>query len=65
MFNKVNAPVIGVIENISFFNIKGKLTGYRDDIEIFINGIAYDDKDPDNAEPHFEPKHGYWGPHIF
>tara|TARA_B100001179_G_C18350919_1_gene300783 strand:- start:96 stop:608 length:513 start_codon:yes stop_codon:yes gene_type:complete len=33
--------------------------------EIFINGIAYDDKDPDNAEPHFEPKHGYWGPYIF
>ena len=39
MFNKVNAPVIGVIENMSFFNIKGKLNGYRDDIEISIDGI--------------------------
>ena len=39
MFNKVNAPVIGIIENMSFFNIKGKLNGYRDDIEISIDGI--------------------------
>ena len=40
MFNKVNAPVIGVIENMSFFDIRGKLSGYRDDIEIFIDGIT-------------------------
>ena len=33
--------------------------------EIFINGITYDDQDPDEEEPGFAPKHGYWGPYIY
>ena len=28
MFSKVNTPVIGVVENMSFYNIKGKIDGF-------------------------------------
>ena len=40
MFNKVNAPVLGIIENMSFLNITGKLKGYTDDIELSIDGVT-------------------------
>ena len=40
MFNKVNAPVLGIIENMSFLNITGKLKGYTDDIELSIEGVT-------------------------
>ena len=30
--------------------------------DIFITGITYDEQDPDDEEPDFTPKHGYWGP---
>ena len=33
--------------------------------DIFITGITYDDQDPDDEEPDFAPKHGYWGPYIY
>ena len=33
--------------------------------DIFIAGITYDDQDPDDEEPDFAPKHGYWGPYIY
>ena len=39
MFNKVNAPVLGIIENMSFLNIAGKLKGYSDNIELSIDGV--------------------------
>lgn len=39
MFNKVNAPVIGVIENMSFFNINGQLEDYKDSSKISIDGV--------------------------
>ena len=29
MFNKVNTPVIGVVENMSFYNLKGKIDGFN------------------------------------
>ncbi len=29
MFNKVNTPVIGVVENMSFYNLKGKINGFN------------------------------------
>jgi len=28
MFSKVNTPVLGVIENMSYYNLKGKINGY-------------------------------------
>ena len=28
MFSKVNTPVIGVVENMSFYNLKGKIDGF-------------------------------------
>ena len=31
MFSKVNTPVIGVIENMSFYNLKGKINGFQDE----------------------------------
>ena len=31
----------------------------------YITGIQYDSKDPDDEEPDFSPKHGYWGPKIY
>ena len=31
----------------------------------FITGIQYDSKDPDDEEPDFNPKHGYWGPKVY
>ncbi len=31
MFSKVNAPVIGVIENMSFYNLKGKINGFENE----------------------------------
>ena len=40
MFNKVNAPVLGIIENMSFLNITGKLSGHLDGIGISIDGIS-------------------------
>ena len=40
MFNKVNAPVLGIIENMSFLNITGKLSGHLDGIDISIDGIS-------------------------
>ena len=39
MFNKVNTPVIGVIENMSYFEIKGKLNKYIKDTDMVIDGI--------------------------
>ena len=30
----------------------------------FITCIQYDSKDPDDEEPDFNPKHGYWGPKV-
>ena len=33
--------------------------------DIFITGITYDGQDPDDEEPDFAPKHGYWGPYIY
>ena len=39
MFNKVNAPVLGIIENMSFLNISGNLKGYSDNIELSIDGV--------------------------
>ena len=29
MFNKVNTPVIGVVENMSFYNLKGRIDGFN------------------------------------
>ncbi len=29
MFNKVNTPVLGVIENMSYYNLKGKINGFE------------------------------------
>ena len=29
MFNKVNTPVIGVVENMSFYNLKGNIDGFN------------------------------------
>ncbi|MAV89174.1 MAG: hypothetical protein CBD21_01450 [bacterium TMED161] len=29
MFNKVNTPVIGVVENMSFYNLKGRIGGFN------------------------------------
>ena len=39
MFNKVNTPVLGIIENMSFLNVSGKLKGYSDNIELSIDGV--------------------------
>ena len=39
MFNKVNTPVIGVIENMSFFELKGKLNHFSSDTDIDIDSI--------------------------
>ncbi|MAQ42932.1 MAG: chromosome partitioning protein [Candidatus Marinimicrobia bacterium] len=39
MFNKVNTPVLGIIENMSFFNISGKIINYNDNTQIALNGI--------------------------
>ena len=29
MFSKVNTPVLGVIENMSFYNLKGRINGFQ------------------------------------
>ena len=40
MFNKVNTPVLGVIENMSFYNLKGKISGHgKKSINLSINSI--------------------------
>ena len=51
------------IDEFSIEKLKVFLSKLEDDI--FITGITYDDQDPDDEEPDFAPKHGYWGPHIY
>ena len=51
------------IDEFSIEKLKVFLSKLEDDI--FITGITYDDQDPDNEEPDFAPKHGYWGPYIY
>ena len=31
----------------------------------YITGVQYDSNDPDDEEPDFSPKYGYWGPKIY
>ena len=35
MFNKVNTPVIGVVENMSFYNLKGNIDGFNNTIDLY------------------------------
>ena len=37
MFKKVNVPLIGVIENMSMFNIMGSIRNYSDELNIELN----------------------------
>ena len=40
MFSKVNTPVLGVIENMSFYNLRGRINGYdKGSIDLSIDSI--------------------------
>ena len=51
------------VDQFSIDKLKVSLLKLEEDI--FIAGITYDDQDPDDEEPDFAPKHGYWGPYVY
>ena len=34
-------------------------------VERFFAGLTYNGNDPDDEEPNFQPKYGYWDPSYF
>jgi len=54
MFKKVNTPVIGIVENMSFLNITGQLSEYGNNPKITIDGIK--EKIKVNDDGYFESK---------
>ena len=51
MFSKVNTPVLGVIENMSFYNLRGKINGYdKASIDLSIDSINNNIEIDDNGE---------------
>lgn len=53
------------IEKLKIFRLSLPNSDGDDSKNIYISGIEYDGKDPDEEEPDFNPKYGYWGPKIF
>jgi len=51
MFSKVKTPVLGVIENMSYYNLKGKINGYDEEsINLSIDSIDENIEISDNGE---------------
>ena len=51
MFGKVNTPVLGVIENMSFYNLRGKINGYNKElIDLSIDSINDNVEIDDNGQ---------------
>ena len=62
IFNNVNEFSIN---KLKVFRMKLIDSNDKDVGDEFITGIQYDSKDPDDEEPDFNPKHGYWGPKVY
>ena len=53
------------IDKLKVFRAKLVDPNNKEVSDEYITGIQYDSKDPDDEEPDFSPKHGYWGPKIY
>ena len=53
MFSKVNTPVLGVIENMSFYNLKGKINGFQNE-SMGLSIEAIDKEIKVNDDGHFD-----------
>ena len=61
-FNEVDSFSI---EKLKIFRLSLPNSEDDDSKNVYISGVEYDGKDPDEEEPDFNPKYGYWGPKIY